>query len=228
VVVVAVNYRLAPETAFPGAIEDCYAALDWIHEQAAELGIDRERVIVMGESAGGGLAAALAQLVRDRGTPMLAAQVLIYPMLDPRTGTDEAPADNPLSGEFVWPRRHNRFGWAALRGDQDIPAERLGHFGPALAGDLASLPPTFIAVGALDLFVEEDAAYALRLGRAGNAVELHVYPGGIHGFDYVDSSIARQYRADLRAALARLLVRGTSAITNSTSLEVAEKEADQA
>jgi triacylglycerol lipase len=101
VLVVAVNYRLAPETPFPGPLEDCYAALRWMFLHADALGVDRDRIIVMGESAGGGLAAALAQLARDRGEFTLAAQILIYPMLDPRTGTPEAPGNNPLAGEFV-------------------------------------------------------------------------------------------------------------------------------
>ncbi|PZU64863.1 MAG: hypothetical protein DI540_18875 [Sphingobium sp.] len=131
--VVAVNYRLAPETPFPGPLDDCYAALRWLSENAAELGVDRARIVIMGESAGGGLAAALALLVRDRREIPLAGQVLIYPMLDPRTGTSEAQVENPASGEFVWTRRHNQFAWRALRGAAEIPAERLGYFGPALA-----------------------------------------------------------------------------------------------
>jgi acetyl esterase/lipase len=205
--VVAVNYRLAPETPFPGPIKDCYAALRWLFDNAAALSVDPARVIIMGESAGGGLAAALAQLVRDRGDMKVAGQVLIYPMLDPRTGTPDAPADNPLAGEFVWTREHNQFGWNAMRGEQEVAPDQLGHFAPALALNLAALPLTFIAVGALDLFAEEAAAYALRLNRAAVPVELHVYPGGIHGFDFTNSSIAVQYKADLAAALDRMLKR---------------------
>lgn len=203
--VVAVNYRLAPENPFPSQIEDCYAALKWMHDNAAGLGVDRRRIIVMGESAGGGLAAALAQLARDRGEFALAGQVLVYPMLDPRTHTAQAPAENPYTGEFIWTRRHNRFGWDGMRGGQDVPQARIGHFAPSLATDLSNLPQAFIAVGALDLFVDEDTDYALRLGRAGIPVELHIYPGGIHGFDVTGGEIAQQYKADLSRALRRML-----------------------
>jgi acetyl esterase len=159
----------------------------------------------MGESAGGGLAAMLALLARDRGEYALLGQVLIYPMLDPRTGHDEAPAHNPTTGEFVWTVRHNRFAWSALRGESAIDAEWAPYFAPALAPELAALPLTFIAVGALDLFLEEDMAYALRLSRAGVSLECHVYPGAIHGFDFVPYEVASQYHADLASALKRML-----------------------
>lgn len=204
-VVVAVNYRLAPEASFPGPLYDCYAALRWLHDQAERLGIDPERILVMGESAGGGLAASLALLARDRHEVGLAGQVLVYPMLDPRTGTEDAPLDNPHSGEFVWTRRHNRFGWEAMRGGKDIAEDDRPYFAAGLSDDLTGLPPAFIAVGALDLFVDEDADYALRLAHCGVPVEFHLYPGGIHGFDMTDSGIADQYKADRRSALRRML-----------------------
>lgn len=204
-VVVAVNYRLAPEAPFPGPVEDCYAALDWLCQQAEDLRIDPARVVVFGHSSGGGLAAALALLVRDRAVHTLAGQVLIYPMLDARTGTREAPVDNPMTGEFFWTRPTTRFGWDALRGTAPVPPERLGHFSPALAAEVAGLPPTFLGVGSLDLFLEEDMAYALRLARAGVPVEAHVYNGGVHGFDGIPGPLASQFTADLQAALKRLL-----------------------
>ena len=203
--VMAVQYRLAPETPFPGPLDDCHAALTWLVAEAEALGIDRDRIAVVGQSAGGGLAAALALLVRDRGGPALKAQFLIYPMLDPRTGTADAPVDNPTTGEFVWTRAANRFGWSALRGGQDIAPARLGHFAPALAESLAGLPPTFVAVGALDLFLEEDVAYALGLSRAGVPVELHLYPGGVHGFDAFPGALADKFHAALHTAIQRLL-----------------------
>ena len=109
-VVVAVTYRLAPETPFPGAVEDGCAALDWLFNQAAALGVDTDRIALMGHSAGGGLAAATALLARDRGRRRPAAQILVYPMLDPRTGTPDAVADNPFTGQFMWTRAANRFG----------------------------------------------------------------------------------------------------------------------
>lgn len=129
---------------------------------------------------------------------------MIYPTLSPRTGTDDAPVDNPITGEFLWTRAANRFGWDAMRAGQDMTCERVGHFAPALAADVAGLPPTFIAVGALDLFLEQDVAYALRLSRAGMPVEAHVYPGGVHGFDGFPGALSNGFQADLRAAITRL------------------------
>ncbi len=207
-VIVAVNYRLAPETPFPGPLEDCYAALQWLFVEAERLGVDPNRIGVMGHSAGGCLAAALALLARDRGAHRLKCQFLIYPALDPRTGTPDAPVDNPTTGEFLWTRSANQFGWAAMSGGLspgELTGESLGHFAPALAEAVAGLPPLFIAVGSLDLFLEEDVAYALRLARAGVPVEAHVYPGGVHRFDEVAGRLADTFNRDLRSALDRLL-----------------------
>lgn len=205
--VVTVQYRLAPEAVFPAQLQDAYAGLAWLFEHAGQLGVDKNRIIVMGESAGGGLAAMLSLLARDRGEYELAGQVLLYPMLDPRTGTDGAPAHNATTGEFVWTERHNRFAWAALHGERSIDKAWLKYFSSALAADLAAMPATFIAVGALDLFPEEDVPYALRLSRAEVPVETYVYPGGVHGFNFVPSTITLQYQADLKAALGRMLAR---------------------
>jgi acetyl esterase/lipase len=204
-VVLAVAYRLAPETVFPGPLEDCYAALRWLYENAERLGVDSTRISVMGQSAGGGLAAALSLVARDRGIYPLRAQFLIYPALDPRTGSPDAPIDNPMTGEFLWTRAANVFAWSCLRGTTPVSPEQLGHFGPALAEDLAGLPPAFIAVGALDLFLEEDVAFGLRLARSGVPIDMHVYPGAVHRFDEFSGSLANDFRADLRAALARFL-----------------------
>ncbi len=183
VLLAAVACRLAPESPFPGPVEDCYARLGWLAANAGALGMDPGRIIIMGESADGGLAAAMALLARDRDGPALKAQVLIYPMLDPHTGTPDAPVDNSMTGTFVWTRATNRVGWDAMGGDGDIVPERLGHFAPMLAADVAGLPRTFLAVGALDHLLEEGVAYVLRLARAGVPVEARVYAGGIHGFD---------------------------------------------
>lgn len=179
-VIVSVDYRLAPETAFPGNIEDCYAGLAWTFAHSAELGIDKARIGVMGESAGGGLAAALALLARERGEYPLAFQHLIYPMLDDRTCVAEP---NPYSGEFIWHAENNFFGWFALLGREPGGSGVSPFASPARASDLSGLPPTFISTAALDLFVDENIEYARRLIRSGVPTELHVWPGAFHGFD---------------------------------------------
>jgi acetyl esterase/lipase len=202
-VIVSVDYRLAPETVFPGAIEDCYAGLAWTIANAHRLGIDTARIGVMGESAGGGLAAALALLARDRGELELAFQVLIYPMIDDRTCVGEA---NPFAGEFIWTAHNNHFGWSSLLGHDPGGQDVSPYAAVARAADLSNLPPTFISTGALDLFVDEDSDYAIRLIRAGVPTEFHVYPGAFHGFDLMpDAEIAVASRRDTRAALSRFL-----------------------
>ncbi|NYT41804.1 alpha/beta hydrolase [Sphingomonas sp. R-74633] len=202
-VLVSVDYRLAPETPFPGPLDDCYAGLAWLHEHAADLGIDPERIGIRGESAGGGLAAALALLVRDRGEFAIAFQQLIYPMVDDRTCTAEP---NPSAGEFIWNLGSNRFGWrcylAAEPGGEGISP----YAAAARAEDLTGLPPAFISTGALDLFIDEDLAYAARLIRAGVPTELHVYPGGFHGFNvHKTAGVSRQSNRDAEDWLRRHL-----------------------
>ncbi len=200
--IVSVDYRLAPETRYPGAVEDCYAALAWLFANAAELKVDPARVGVMGESAGGGLAAALALMVRDRGEFRLAFQHLIYPMIDDRTCTTADP--HPYVGEFVWTPQRNHFGWSAILGAEPGAEGVSPYAAAARAEDLSGLPPTYIATGSLDLFLEEDLEYARRLIRAGVPVELHVYPGGFHGFQWAkDTDIARTAARDTLAALAK-------------------------
>lgn len=202
VVGIAVDYGVAPERPYPGPIEDCYAALQWTHDNADELGIAPGRVGIGGSSAGGNLAAALALVARDRGEVAVEFQALIYPMLDDRMTTPSSRWEVP-----IWPPASNDFGWNAYlsgrRGADDVPADAA----PARAEDLAGLPPTFISVGALDGFVDEDVDYATRLRRAGVPVELHVYPGAPHGFDLlmVDTAIARRCRAHLDEWLAARL-----------------------
>jgi triacylglycerol lipase len=180
VVIVGVAYRQAPEAVFPAAVEDCYAALRWIWESASEQGFDLGRVGVLGESAGGGLAAAVALLARDRGDYPLAFQMLLEPMLDDRTGSTREP--HPHAGQFVWTKLNNRFGWRSLLGREPGASDVSPYAAPARATDLSGLPPTFIAVGALDLFMAEDLDYASRLIAAGVPTELHVIPGAFHGF----------------------------------------------
>ena len=178
--VVSVDYRLAPETHFPGALEDCYAALTWLDAQAEQLGVDRSRIAIGGESAGGGHAAALAILARDRGGTPICFQLLDSPMLDDRTGSHSDP--HPCCGEFVWTAASNRFGWRSLLGIEPGTTDTPSGASPARIADLTGLPPAFIAVGALDLFLEENLEYARRLIRAGVPTELHVIPGAFHGF----------------------------------------------
>lgn len=202
-VLVSVDYRLAPETVFPGAIEDCYAGLSWTFANAEALGIDMARIGVMGESAGGGLAAALALMARDRGEHALKFQHLIYPMLDDRTCTRPAHA---FAGEFIWHAHNNAFGWSALLGQAPGGEGVSPYAAAARADDLGKLPPAFISTGALDLFVDEDIDYARRLIAAGVPTELHVYPGAFHGFDIMAGApVAQQARRDSLAALARFL-----------------------
>jgi acetyl esterase len=205
-VVVSVDYRLAPETPFPGPQEDCYAALEWLFANADALCIDPARIAVSGDSAGGGLAAALALMVRDRGGPRLAAQLLTYPMLDHRTGGPDDPYLNPMTGEFVWTRECNQFGWAALRGDYAIDDAHCGWFSPALATDLAGLPPAWIGTGTLDLFLDENLAYAQRLSRAGVAAEVHSFAGAIHGFNAIaNADVSRRFARQYADAISRLV-----------------------
>ncbi|VWB23660.1 putative hydrolase [Burkholderia arboris] len=179
---ISIDYRLAPETVFPGAIEDCYAALAWVFRHADTLGIDATRIGVAGESAGGGFAAALALLAGDRGEYRLAFQHLVYPMLDDRTCTR---TPHPHTGEFVWHAANNRFGWTSLLGHAPGIDGVSPYAAAARATRLDGLPPAFLSVGSLDLFLDENLDYAQRLLRAGVPTELHVLPGGVHGFDIV-------------------------------------------
>jgi acetyl esterase len=205
-VIVSVDYRLAPETPFPGPVDDCYAALCWTFDHAAELGIDPARIALMGDSAGGGLAASLALLARDRGGPQACAQVLVYPMLDHRTGGDADPYRNPFTGEFGWTHAFNRFGWSCLRGEYSADDARAGHFSASLATDLSGLPPAAIFVGTLDLFFDEDLDYARRLCVSGVPAELHCYPGAPHGFDLLPGTVVfDQFNTDLTRSVTRLL-----------------------
>lgn len=202
-VIVSVDYRLSPETPHPGPIEDCYSALKWLHANAASLDVDPARIAIGGESAGGGLAAALALLARDRGEVPVAFQLLIYPMLDDRT----AAADpHPYTGEYVWTPPANLFGWAALLGHEPGIDGVSPYAAAARAESLAGLPPAYIGVGALDLFLDENLDYARRLARDGVPVEMHLYPGAFHGFNMMaGASVSRVFERDYREALRRAL-----------------------
>ena len=201
-VVLSVDYRLAPETSFPGPMDDAYAALRWLHEQAETLGVDRGRIAVSGASAGGAMAACLALMARDRGEFAILFQHLEAPRLEDRLAAPEH--DNPCTGEFIWTRANSAFCRAAyLGGDEPSP-----YASAARATDLSGLPPACIAVGSLDLFVDECLAYTARLTRAGVPVELIVYPGAFHGFKMASTaSVAQRAERDNIAALRRAFAR---------------------
>jgi len=186
IMVVSVDYRLAPKHPFPAALEDCYATLKWVVSHAQELNVDSQRIAVGGNSAGGGLAAALAQLAYDRQEIQPVFQLLVYPMLDDRT---VLRADIDDSNNITWNQKSNRFGWESYLGGEcgaeDVPAYSV----PARREDLSGLPPAWIGVGALDIFHDEDVAYAQRLKECGIECEMDVIPGAFHGFDVFDPQI---------------------------------------
>ncbi|APR53193.1 alpha/beta hydrolase [Sphingomonas koreensis] len=202
--VVSVDYRLAPEHPFPAGLNDAYAALEWLHGAAAELGIDPQRIAVMGESAGAGLAAAVSLRARDRGELPIRFQLLRYPMLDDRTVLHAPP---PHVGRFIWNSRSNAFGWRSVLGRMPVmdtaPAEAV----PARAASLGGLPPTWIGVGTLDLFAQESVHFARRLMAAGVPVEMSVVPGAYHGFDAMvpQARVSAGFIASWKGALHRAL-----------------------
>lgn len=172
--VVSVDYRLAPENPFPAPVEDCYAGLQWTAEEFAGT-----PVVLVGVSAGGGLAAATALLARDRRGPVIAGQMLLCPMLDDRNDTFSA---HQMAGLGVWDQGSNALGWTALLGEARGGPDVSPYAAPARAEDLSGLPPAYIDVGSAETFRDEDIEYATRIWQAGGQAELHVWPGGFHGF----------------------------------------------
>ncbi|MGH1492580.1 MAG: alpha/beta hydrolase [Acidimicrobiales bacterium] len=199
---VGVEYRLAPEHPYPAGLDDSYAGLAWVKENGADLGIDTSQIGIGGPSAGGGMAAALGLLVRDRGEFSLDYQLLIYPMIDDTRTSVTANLDVP-----IWNPESNLFGWKSYLGDLFDAEQVPYHAAPARAEDLSGLPPTYIMVGTLDGFADEDINYAMRLNHAGVEVELHVYPGAPHGFEgfAAGAAVSRQARSDMNGWLARQL-----------------------
>ncbi|MEZ4480259.1 MAG: alpha/beta hydrolase [Dehalococcoidia bacterium] len=199
-VVASIDYRLAPECPYPGPLDDCYAGLAWLTKNAATLQVDPAHVLIAGGSAGAGLAAALALLVRDRAEIAITHQILIYPMIDDRRTTASSQWDT-----WVWTKNSNEIGWRSylgpLFGKDDVPA----YAAPSRATDLSNLPATFMMVGTLDLFLDEDLEYAQRLIHSRVPVELHVYPGAPHGFDVPrfggKSQLAARARRELKEYL---------------------------
>lgn len=186
-----VDYRVAPEHPDPTPVSDCYAALNWLVDHAGELGVDPARIGVAGDSAGGGLAAGVALLARDRGGPAIALQLLVYPMLDDRTVEPEPELPPDV---LVWSYDDNVTGWSALLGAAGAE-EASVYAAPARATDLTGLPPAYIDTGDLDIFRDEDVAYAHRLALAGVPTELHVHPGCPHGFETFAPAAAVSRRA---------------------------------
>ncbi|WNG95246.1 alpha/beta hydrolase [Mycobacterium sp. ITM-2016-00318] len=178
-IVVCPEYRLAPENPFPAGLDDCVAALQWMVKHADELGIDVERIAVCGASAGGGLAAAVVQRAFDEGIP-LRAQGLVYPMIDDRTALRD---DLTGKGELTWSASSNRWAWTAYLGRELRSSDAPDYAAAARRTDLSGLPPAWIGVGELDVFHDEDVAYAERLKAAGVPCELVTVPGMYHGAD---------------------------------------------
>ena len=205
----SVEYRLAPETAYPGPLEDCYQGLKHLVDNAAALNIDPTRIIIGGVSAGGGLAAGLALLVRDRAAFGLLGQVLLYPMID---DTNIAPPGPDAPDTLVWSRAYNAFGWqsylGAAFGSDDVPA----YAAPARADDLAGLPPTYMPVGDLDLFLDENILYARKLTQAGVPTHFHIVPGAYHGFNgfAADAPVSQAINLETFGFIGKLLAEAQS------------------
>lgn len=201
VVVASVGYRLAPETRYPGPLDDVRAALQWLLDRAPGLGVDPARVAVRGESAGGGLAAGLALLLRDTGGHRLAFQYLGTPALDDRLATPSMRAGTHTP---VWDRASAAASWAAYLGPD--PGEVPPYAAPARATDLSGLPPAYVAVMQVDPLRDEGVAYALALAAAGVPVELHLFPGTFHGSAVVEGAeVSRRQRAEELVVLRRAL-----------------------
>jgi acetyl esterase/lipase len=202
--IVSVDYRYAPKHPFPIGLEDSYAALKWVAAHAQQLGIDAKRIAIGGASAGGGLAAALVQLAYDRQEIQPIFQLLVYPMLDDKT---VLRADIDDSNNFPWTQESNRFGWESYLGKKcgadDVPAYSV----PARRDDLSGLPPAWIGVGTLDVFYNEDVAYAQKLKNCDVECDIHIAPDAFHGFDVFDSklSIVKEFQKSQISALKKYL-----------------------
>jgi len=204
-VVISPDYRLAPEHPFPAAIEDCYAALTWMSSVAEEINIDKSRIAIGGGSAGGGLAAALALLARDRGGPAICFQMPLYPMIDDRNVT---PSSYEITDPAVWNRANNLAAWKMYLGEL-AEEEITSYAAPSRANNLVGLPPTYTCVGQLDPFRDETIDYVMRLAQAGVDVEFELYPGGYHAFEHVvpGAEISIRTKNGYVKALARALNR---------------------
>ena len=210
--VVSPDYTLSVDPAYryPMELEEVYAGLLYAYEHADELHADKDNIVIEGESAGGGLTARLALYNRDKGRVPLKGQVLIYPMLDCRTGGEEDIYRNEYAGEYIWTKENNVFGWGKLIAGQEkkLPDEEMIYFSPALATveQLKGLPQTFMIVGSLDLFCGEDMDYARKLMEAGVFTELYVEPGVPHAYEYLEGTKQTERFFEMRdRATARML-----------------------
>jgi acetyl esterase/lipase len=212
--IVSVDYRLAPETPAPGAAEDGYTAYRWISDNATDLGLDPTRIGLAGQSGGGGIAAATALLIRDRGAATPLFQLLMYPMLDDRNTTDSS---REITDIGIWDHSTNILAWQAILGDRAGSEDVTPYSAPSRATDLAGLPPTFIGVGELDLFRDENLDYAARLRAHGVPVELHLYPGAYHAFDMFapQSHLATSFHHTLNDYLVRHFTKAPATQTAS-------------
>lgn len=204
ILVASVDYRCAPTHPFPAPLEDAYSALAWMQSHAEQLGLDPERIAIGGQSGGGGLAAALAQLALDRREIQPVFQLLIYPMLDDRT---TLRADLAADWTMLWSQSSNRFGWESYLAQPCGAAEVPPYSVPARRTDLSGLPPAWIGIGTLDLFHDEDVAYAHRLNACSVPCELEVVPGAFHGFDVTapKAQVVQEFRRSQIAALKRFM-----------------------
>lgn len=205
VVVVSVEYRLAPEHQHPAPVEDCYAGLEWVAQNADGLGIDSRRIVVMGGSAGSALAASTALLARDRRGPVISHQILGCPMLDDRLQGPSIHAPDLHSTNF---RKMLQHSWASLLGDAAGGPDVSPYASPARAEDLSGLPPAYIDVGSSEVLLSEAIEYATRLSYAGVPVELHVWPGAFHGFNSLvpHAAVSRTANETRLAYLSRALL----------------------
>ncbi len=205
IVVVSVDYRLAPETPYPGGLEDCYCALAWMHDNAADLNIDTKRIAVFGQSAGGGLAAATALLSRDRNGPDICFQFLGIPELDDRLQT---PSMQQFTDTPMWNRPNAEYSWDFYLGDEyQRASDNVPYLAaPARAEDLSGLPPAYISTMEFDPLRDEGVLYALKLMQAGVPTELHCYPGTFHGSSmFAHAEISQRESTETLAVLRRSL-----------------------
>ena len=202
-IVVSVDYRLAPRHPFPAAHDDAYAAWSWLQRHADELGVDPGRIAVGGQSAGGGLAAALVQRLHDEGGAV-AAQLLLCPMLDDRTAADRSL---DARKHLVWDNRSNLVGWRSYLGHEPGAAGEPAYAVPGRREDLTGLPPAWIYWSDIELFAAEDRAYADRLSAAGVAVTTVTLPDVAHGFEAwaSDTDVAKRLLSEARAWLGTTL-----------------------